>query len=87
MYFTGQTTESYIKLKNTQDKLISSEKLAALGQLSAGIAHEINSPLVPSKVFLRTMRQAFDPYFLIYLTYCQEIKLIFSEHIRNVNTQ
>jgi len=32
-------------LKDTQDQLIQSEKLASLGQLTAGIAHEIQNPL------------------------------------------
>jgi len=33
------------KLKEMQDQLVQSEKLASLGKLSAGIAHEINNPL------------------------------------------
>jgi C4-dicarboxylate-specific signal transduction histidine kinase len=32
-------------LHETQDKLIESEKMATLGTIASGIAHEINNPL------------------------------------------
>jgi len=37
--------ESNIELKKTHEKLLHSQKLASLGVLAAGVAHEINNPL------------------------------------------
>ncbi|PKM50993.1 MAG: histidine kinase [Firmicutes bacterium HGW-Firmicutes-7] len=37
--------ESIEKMNNLQAQLVSNEKMAGIGQLSAGIAHEINNPL------------------------------------------
>jgi signal transduction histidine kinase len=42
---TDDLTESLEDLRTTQDRLVQTQKLASLGQLTAGIAHEIKNPL------------------------------------------
>ena len=42
---TRELAKSLDDLRTTQDRLIQTEKLASLGQLTAGIAHEIKNPL------------------------------------------
>ncbi len=38
--------EAYQKLKRTQAQLVQSGKLASIGELAAGVAHELNQPLM-----------------------------------------
>jgi signal transduction histidine kinase len=42
---TADLTQSLDELRTAQDRLVQTEKLASLGQLTAGIAHEIKNPL------------------------------------------
>jgi len=42
---TEKLTRNIEELKNAQSQLVQSEKMASLGQLTAGIAHEINNPI------------------------------------------
>ena len=42
---TRELAKSLADLRTTQDRLVQTQKLASLGQLTAGIAHEIKNPL------------------------------------------
>ncbi|WP_323134596.1 ATP-binding protein [Aromatoleum toluclasticum] len=44
------------ELRATQAQLVQSEKMASLGQLAAGVAHEINNPVGFVKSNIRTLR-------------------------------
>jgi PAS domain S-box-containing protein len=49
------------EFKNLEKKLYDSQKLAALGQLSAGIAHEIRNPLSSIKMSLQILTKRMSP--------------------------
>ncbi len=40
-----ETRTAYDNLRRTQEQLLHSEKMAAVGQLISGVAHELNNPL------------------------------------------
>jgi PAS domain S-box-containing protein len=40
-----ETRQAYDNLRRTQEQLLHSEKMAAVGQLISGVAHELNNPL------------------------------------------
>jgi len=46
------------RLAQTRDHLVDAEKLAAVGRLAAGVAHEIRSPLTSLKLRLFSMQKA-----------------------------
>jgi len=47
---------AHLRLREAQSQLLHSEKLAAMGRLSATIAHEVNNPLGIIKNYLHLMR-------------------------------
>jgi signal transduction histidine kinase len=57
------------KLKDTQTQLLDSEKMASLGQLTAGIAHEINNPINFVSSNIRPLRRDIDDVFEILDSY------------------
>jgi signal transduction histidine kinase len=54
--FNQMTSE----LRDTQEHLVASEKLASLGTMAAGMAHEIKNPLVSLRTFTQLLQQKFD---------------------------
>ncbi len=50
------------ELRQAHDELVKREKLASIGQLSAGVAHEINNPLGFVRSNIATLRRYVDKY-------------------------
>ena len=57
---TVELRSAYDDLRETQATLVQSEKMAALGQLVAGVAHEINTPLGYIKNNVAMFNDIFD---------------------------
>ena len=51
---------SNTKLESTQQALVQAEKLASMGQLAAGIAHEVNNPLGVVLLYAHVLLEALD---------------------------
>jgi PAS domain S-box-containing protein len=51
---------AYQELKEAQEQVVRTEKLASLGKLAASIAHEINNPLAAVLTYIRLMMKLMD---------------------------
>jgi len=50
-----------LELESAQHKLIEADRLACMGQLSAGVAHELNNPLASILIYARLLEKQIKP--------------------------
>ena len=74
-YTIDKLHNSIDELKTTKDALHQSEKLASMGQLAAGIAHEVNNPLGVVLLYSKLMMEDIEKNSELY----SDVKII-SEH-------
>jgi signal transduction histidine kinase len=82
---TKEIQEALEKLKATQNQLIQREKLAGIGQLAAGIAHEINNPLGFVSSNMSSLQRYLDSLkklLNMYQTLGNELGSLDKEHIK-----
>jgi iron only hydrogenase large subunit-like protein len=59
-YMIDKLEKAYTELQETQEQLQSAEKLASIGQLAAGVAHEINNPLGTILLYTSLLKKELD---------------------------
>jgi signal transduction histidine kinase len=59
---TERISDREIALEQSKERLIAADRLASLGQLTGGIAHEVNTPLAAAMNFLHQANALTDEY-------------------------
>jgi signal transduction histidine kinase/iron only hydrogenase large subunit-like protein len=62
-YLIDELRVAYENLSNTQEQLRIAEKLASIGQLAAGVAHEINNPLGTILLYTSMLKKELEKYY------------------------
>lgn len=72
-------SKAYAELKEAESQLIQSEKMAAIGQLVAGLAHEVNNPAAFVMTNLTVIARDLEDL-LEYQRVCEELEPWLAEH-------
>ena len=59
-YLIDRLNKAYDDLNNAQEQLRTAEKLASIGQLAAGVAHEINNPLGTIMLYASLLKKTIE---------------------------
>ncbi|MFC7373241.1 PAS domain S-box protein [Fictibacillus iocasae] len=82
VYRVAGIAEDITELKEKEELLRKSDKLTVVGELAAGIAHEIRNPLTSIKGFIQLLRSDMDPFHSdIILTELSRIESIINEFL------
>lgn len=65
---TEELSHALDDLKESESQLVQTEKMASLGQMVAGVAHEINTPLAYVRSSLETVQSHFDGFLREFVT-------------------
>ncbi|MDD2663135.1 MAG: cache domain-containing protein [Dechloromonas sp.] len=91
---TAELQRALADLRATQGKLVMNEKLAAIGQLTAGVAHEINNPIAVIQGNLELARELLgeragdvEPELRLSLEQVQRIRLIVAKLLQFARPQ
>jgi two-component system NtrC family sensor kinase len=80
----AELQDAYAKLQDIQSQLLQSEKMASIGQLAAGVAHEINNPIGYVYSNLGSLQKYLDDVFAVLAAY-EKTDPLLAPHAEAIN--